>query len=58
MEKKINIPQKGAAKKWSEKLREMGTQPPPKDLVEYLSQTERKSKTKKSTPPPEDLDKS
>lgn len=38
MEKKMkNIPQKGAAKKWSKRLKELGNQPPPQDIVDRLN---------------------
>jgi hypothetical protein len=44
MEKRKNSPQKGAAKKWSERLKELGEQPPPKDLMEILNQTKKPKK--------------
>jgi hypothetical protein len=44
MEKKINIPQKGAARKWSQRLKELGQQRPPKELMEILNQTEKPTK--------------
>jgi hypothetical protein len=44
MEKKKNGPQKGAAKKWSQRLKELGEQSPPKDLLEILNQTEKSKK--------------
>lgn len=34
---KKNIPQKGAAKKWSKRLKELGQQPPPQDIVDRLN---------------------
>jgi hypothetical protein len=30
------IPKKGAAKKWSQRLKDLGKQSPPKDLVEKI----------------------
>ncbi len=44
MNKKKNIPQKGAAKKWSERLKELGNQPPPKDIVDRLSGDKKEEK--------------
>ena len=49
MEKKVNIPKKGAARKWSQRLKELGKQAPPKDLVDKLN---RKEDQKKSAKPP------
>lgn len=56
MEKKKNGPKKGAAKKWSERLKQIGEQPPPKELMEILNQTEKPKKTAKSRTPQSDLD--
>jgi hypothetical protein len=33
---KRNIPQKGASKKWSERLKNLGKQDPPQDLLEKI----------------------
>jgi hypothetical protein len=35
--KKINIPQKGAARKWAARLKELGNQAPPQDLVDKIN---------------------
>lgn len=34
--KKVNIPQKGAAKKWAKRLKEIGSQEIPKEVIEKL----------------------
>jgi len=44
MDNKKNIPQKGAAKKWSQRLKEVGQQSPPKDLMEKLNEKDEKKK--------------
>ena len=44
MEKKRNAPQKGAARKWSERLKKIREQPPPEDLMEILNQKEKLKK--------------
>jgi hypothetical protein len=44
MKNKKNIPQKGAAKKWSERLKELGQQPPPQDIVDRLNKVKEKKK--------------
>lgn len=45
MEKKKHGPKKGAVRKWSEKLKQLGEQPPPKDLMEILNQSEKPKKS-------------
>ena len=40
--KKVNIPQKGAARKWAEKLKKLREQDPPKELVEAINKKKRK----------------
>jgi hypothetical protein len=57
MDKKVNIPKKGAAKKWSERLKQIGEQPPSKDLMDILNQTEDQKKTAPPSSPSKDLDK-
>ena len=37
MKNKKKGPKKGAAKKWSERLREVGNQSPPKDLIDVIN---------------------
>ena len=44
MEKKVNIPKKGAAKKWSNRLKELGNQEPPQDLVNKINNGANKRK--------------
>jgi hypothetical protein len=34
--KKVNLPKKGAARKWSARLKTLGKQLPPKDLIKKL----------------------
>jgi hypothetical protein len=43
MKERKKGPQKGAAKMWSQKLKEFGEQKPPKDLMEILNQVEKPS---------------
>ncbi len=40
--KKPNVPQKGAAKKWAARLKDLGKQKPPQDLVEKINNDENK----------------
>jgi hypothetical protein len=42
MEKKINKPQKGAAKKWAGILKEIGQKSPPKELIDKINEGEKK----------------
>ena len=56
MKKKVNTPKKGAAKKWSEQLKQLREQPPPKDLMDILNQTEKPKKIAKPKSPINDLD--
>ena len=56
MEKKLNTPKKGAAKKWAERLRKLREQPPPKDLMDILNQPEKPKKVAASKSPAKDLD--
>jgi len=55
MEKKVNVPKKGAGRKWANRLEELGQQKPPTDLVEKINKDDRK---KVATPrqAPKDLD--
>jgi hypothetical protein len=41
MEQKKNTPQKGAGRKWANRLKELGRQSPPKDLVEKIKKNEK-----------------
>ncbi len=46
--KKVNLPQKGAWRKLAERLKEIGSRKPPKDLMDILNQTDvQKSEDKK-----------
>ena len=53
--KKINIPQKGAGRKWATRLKELGKQSPPKDLIDKINEDEKK-KVAVSVDPKQDLD--
>lgn len=53
MKEKKHGPKKGAAKKWSERLKQIGQRTPPEDLLKILNETE---KQKKSASPAKDLD--
>ncbi len=44
MERKRNGPRKGAAKKWSERLKKIREQPPSSELMEILNQTKKPEK--------------
>lgn len=41
MKEKKHGPKKGAAKKWSERLKQIGEQAPPEDLLKILNETEK-----------------
>ena len=56
MEKKNKGPKAGAAKKWSERLKQIGEQAPPKDLLEKLNEAEAPKKVAKPMNPAKDLD--
>lgn len=56
MEKKKQGPKKGAAKKWSERLKQIGEQAPPEDLMKILNETEKPKKSAKPINPSTDLD--
>lgn len=53
--KKVNVPQKGAAKKWSKKLEDLGKQSPPEDLMKKINSDEKK-KVAVPRKPSKDLD--
>ncbi len=55
MEKKKNVPQKGAGRKWAARLKELGKQAPPQDLVDKINNKEEKKKIA-SPQPAKDLD--
>jgi hypothetical protein len=40
--KKVNVPQKGAARKWAKKLEDLGKQSPPEDLMRKINSDEKK----------------
>jgi len=54
--KKINIPKKGAAKKWSQRLKEIGDQRPSSDLMKIINKKEKPKKIARPTRPLKDLD--
>lgn len=56
MKNKKNIPQKGAAKKWSERLKELGQQPPPQDIVDRLNGVKEKKKIARPRPTSKDVE--
>ena len=56
MKKKGNVPQKGVAKKWSERLKKISEQVPPKDLMEILNQTKQPKKVAIPIKPTKDLE--
>lgn len=37
MKKKINIPKKGAGRKWAARLKELGQQAPPQELIDIVN---------------------
>jgi len=55
-EKKVNIPKKGAARKWSQRLKEIGEQRPSDELLEILNRKEKPKKVAKPIKPLKDLD--
>ena len=56
MNKKINIPKKGASRKWAQKFKELGQQPPPKDLMEIFNRVEKPKKVAVPRTKTEDMD--
>ncbi len=42
MEKKVNLPKKGAGRKWSKRLEELGNQQPPEDLMKKINSDDKK----------------
>jgi len=56
MNKKVNIPQKDAGRKWAQRLKELSQQRPPQDLVDKLNQTEDKAKVAKPAAPQKALE--
>ena len=42
MKEKPRVPQKGAGRKWAQKLKELGQQSPPQGLVDKINQAEKK----------------
>ena len=55
MNQTIRVPKKGAARKWSEKLRRLREKRPSKELVEILNRKQKSEKVA-SSPTPADLD--
>lgn len=56
MNQKKQGPKKGAAKKWSERLKKIGEQAPPGDLMKILNETEKPTKSAMPKIPPKDLE--
>jgi hypothetical protein len=56
MEKKVNIPQKGAGRKWAARLKEIRQQPPPQDLVDKINKKFEDKKSAAPVPSKKDLD--
>ena len=56
--KKVNIPKKGAARKWAQRLKNLGKQKPLKDLVDAINRWDRKEKdiAAASVPPERDIE--
>lgn len=54
MEKRV--PKKGAAKKWSQRLKDLGKQSPPKDLVEKIRQKSEDEQAARSSHSERDAD--
>jgi hypothetical protein len=46
-----NVPQKGAARKWSKRLKELGQTPPPADLVKKINKDDKKKVASPSRTP-------
>ncbi len=42
--KNVNLPKKGAARKWAQKLKDLRKQKPPKELVDAINRKERKDR--------------
>ncbi len=55
MGEKKNVPKKGAGRKWAQKLKELGNQTPPQDLVNKINKDENK-KVAVPNSNPKDLD--
>ncbi|MBL7542648.1 MAG: hypothetical protein JNL11_02480 [Bdellovibrionaceae bacterium] len=54
-QKKVNLPKKGAGRKWAKHLEELGKQSPPEDLMKKINKVEDK-KIASSNDKPQDLD--
>jgi len=48
MKVKKNLPQKGAARKWAARLKELGKQAPPKNLVDKINNGNKQKKKRKT----------
>lgn len=53
--KKVNLPKKGAGRKWAKRLEELGKQSPPEDLMKKINKLEDK-KIAAPNKKPQDLD--
>ncbi len=47
MEKKVNIPKKGAGRRLAERLKELGEKEPPKDLIDKIIKKDQNKKVAK-----------
>lgn len=50
MERENRGPKKGAGRKWAQRLKELGEQPPPKDLVERIRRKDKERAARSSQP--------
>ena len=55
-EKKVNIPKKGAARKWLQRLKELTEQEPHEDLLKKINEKEDDKKVARPQEKPKDLD--
>lgn len=56
MKKKVNTPQKGAARRWAERLKNLREQSPSEELMNILNRTEKPKKVAQPRSSQEDLD--
>lgn len=42
MKEKARVPKKGAGRRWAEKLKDLGRQSPPRDLVDKINKDDKK----------------
>ena len=56
MDKKLNTPKKGAAKKWAERWKKLREQPPSEELINILNKSEKPKKIASPLTSKKDLD--